>query len=537
MPTPPRALVAGMAALGLLLGPAPVMADEPLPDPAAAVQSDRRAGTAADAPAGTMSDTLVDALAGSPVDAVDVTETDTSLRSTAREVTVLTQEGSGTPTVTKLRTDSSGEATELAAHLAAQPGVVAARNVMLRALGEVNPEPLAAQQWNLPLVGAPDAWPTSQGAGVVVAVIDTGIDATHPDLVGRVLPEIDLLPEVTPDPLDNAHGTGVASLIAGSLDAAGMAGVAPKASILPVAALDPSGVGDSSTVARAIIAAADAGARVINLSLGGPDPDPVLDQACVYAYTKGAVLVAAAGNSYFEGNAVQYPAASPNVIGVAAVDASGTPSIFSNTGPHIDVAAPGQDVLVAFPGADYQSGSGTSFAAPHVSGTVALVAAANPALSAAQLVAVTELTAQDDPSGNGRDEQLGYGVVRADRAVSASLALMSVGLPTTAKLRLRSFNATPEPLRRGRVGTFSVRVQARYPDGVWRPDPRPTLIRFEFRAAGTKRYRHVADLASSPDGAAVLSAAPSRSGAWRAKVRLPSGQWVRSRVDHLKVRR
>ena len=268
-------LIAGLVVIGLMAGPAPAHADEA-----------HRSPRAGDRPAATLGDL--------PVDAVDVTETDTSLRSTATEVTVLVEDGTGSPEVSKLRADSPAEAAELAAHLDAQPGVVAARTSRMRAFGAVNPEPMGPQQWNVAMVAAPDAWSVTRGAGVIVAVIDTGVDATHPDLVGRVLPEIDLLPEVTPDAIDNDHGTRVASLVAASLNAAGMAGVAPEAQILPVAALDPSGVGDSSTVARAIIAAADAGARVINLSLGGPDPDPVLDEACVYAYTKGAVLVAAA---------------------------------------------------------------------------------------------------------------------------------------------------------------------------------------------------------------------------------------------------
>ncbi len=510
----PRTLMAGALALALTVGTAPASADD--------------LGAA---------ETGVE-VAGVEVDAVDVTDSDTSLRSTSGEVTVLTQDGHGSPTVTKLRADSPAEAEQIAEQLDAEPEVVAAPTVRLRAFDlPGNPEPLAMQQWNLPMVGAPQAWTTSQGAGVVVAVIDTGVDPTHPDLVGKVLPEIDLLPDVFPDPLDNAHGTGVASIIAGAINQVGMAGVAPQASILPVAALDPAGIGDSSTVARAIIAAADAGARVINLSLGGPDRDPVLDQACAYAFSKGTVLVAAAGNSYSMGNAVQYPAASPHVVAVASVDQDGTSSLFSNTGSYIDLAAPGRDVLAAFPGGDYQAESGTSFATPHVAGAMALVASANPALSAAQIVSVTELTAQDDPSGDGRDDQMGHGIVRADRAVSAGLALQASGLAPNAKVRLRKFNASPEPLRRGQVGSFTVRVQARYPDRVWRANPLPTLVRIEFKKRGTKRYRKVAEIASGADGTAVYYTTPTKSGRWRAKIRKPNGKWAKSRSDYLKVRR
>jgi subtilisin family serine protease len=513
-----RTWVAGVVILGLMAGPAPASAQD----------------VAVTAPT---SDAVAVPLDDLPVEASDVTDTDTSLRATSTEVTVMAEGEDGSPVVSKLRVDSPAEAEELAEHLDAQPGVVAARTSRLRAFGAVNPEPMGPNQWNLTLVGAPDAWPVTRGGGVIVAVIDTGVDATHPDLAGKVLPEIDLLPGVTPDAMDNDHGTRVASLIAASINAVGMAGVAPDVQILPVAALDPSGIGDSSTVARAIIAAADAGAKVINLSLGGPDPDPVLDRACVYAYTKGSILVAAAGNSYQFGNEVQYPAASPNVVAVASVDSTATPSAFSNTGPHIDLAAPGQDVLAAIHGAGYDRQSGTSFAAPHVAGTLALVAAANPALSAAQVVSVTQLTAQDDLSGNGRDDQLGYGVVRSDRAVATSLSMQSSGLPAGSKVRLRKFNATPEPAKRRSVASFRVRVQAKYPDGVWRANPEPVQVRIQFKRAKTKRYRTVALVASNPDGTATLDMRVTRSGRWRAQVLKPSGRWKSSGSDYLKVRR
>jgi hypothetical protein len=166
-----------------------------------------------------------------------------------------------------------------------------------------------------------------------------------------------------------------------------------------------------------------------------------------------------------------------------------------------------------------------------------LVAAANPTLSAAQVVSVTQLTAQDDVSGNGRDNQLGNGIVRADRAVAASLSMVSVGLPATSKLRLRKFNAAPEPVRRGQVASFTVRVQAKFPDGRWRANPLPTLVRFEFRAKGTKRFRVVAEVASGPDGSAVMLATPRKAGMWRAKVRQATGKWTASKGDYLKVRR
>lgn len=537
MPRFMRPLIAGVAAAGLLLGAAPVVAEEALPAPDVAVNPDVAADSGDSGEAVDSVDLGLTDEVAVPVEVEDVTQTDDNLRSTRNEVTVLVDDGAGSPTVTKLRTDSPADAEELADALAEEPGVVAARTSRLRAFVAVNAEPLAPSQWNLPLVGVPAAWDVTQGAGVTVAVIDTGVDGTHPDLVGHVLPEIDLLPEVQPLPEQNGHGTRVASIIAAAVNNIGIAGVAPQASILPVSALDPLGYGDSSTVATAIIAATDAGARVINLSLGGPDRDPVLDAACAYAFAKGAVIVAAGGNSYLAGNRVQYPAASPNVLAVASVNSTGTPSGFSNTGPHIDLAAPGEGILGAIPGAAYDLESGTSFAAPHVAATVALVMAANPQLSSAEVASLVQLTAADDLSGNGRDDQLGYGIVRADRAVQAALIMTASGLPSDAKLKLRRLNAKPEPARRGKVSTFTTQVKARFPDGSWRADPIPALVQFEFKRAGNRKYRPVAVVASGVDGYATLEAVPFTSGRWRARVQLPSGHWKKSRPDFLRVRR
>lgn len=475
-------------------------------------------------------------LADLPVGAADVTGSDRDLGSTGNEVAVITQEGDAAPSVLKLRTDNPHDADALADHLDALPGVVAAQNQRVRTLDGVA-EPLFGSQWNLPMVGAPDAWSRSQGAGAVVAVIDTGVDAGHPDLAGRVLPEIDLLPGVTPTQEETYHGTAVASIVAGAVNNWGLTGVAPEAQILPVAALDPTGVGDSTTVAQAIIASADAGARVINLSLGGPDRDPVLDRACAYAFSRGAVLVAAAGNSRSDGNEVQYPAASPDVLAVASVDSAGSPSTFSNTGRHIDLAAPGQDVLTAVPGGGHDTQSGTSFATPHVAAVAALVASANPALSAPQIASTLRLTAQDDPSGNGRDNRLGHGIVRADRAVNAALSLRGPALPAQPRLRLRQFNAAPEPGHPGVETGFTVMVQARFTDHAWRGYPIQTPVRIQFRPSGSRKYRTVAHVVSNPDGWVSWRGIPPKSGRWRAKVRQPNGRWATSKADALKVRR
>ncbi|MGB8022472.1 MAG: S8 family serine peptidase [Candidatus Nanopelagicales bacterium] len=512
-----RPVVAGLAATGLLLGPVPAMADD-------------APGTAPD------HELVTAVIEDLPVPATDVTTTDGNLRTTSNEVAVISDDGQGSPTVVKLRAETPAEAEELARKLDRRPGVVAVPNARVRAFGLLQSEPLGSQQWNMGMVGAPTAWATAKGAGVKVAVIDTGVDATHPDLAGRVLPEIDLIPDAEPGPDLLGHGTRVATLIAGGLTGVGMAGVAPQATILPVAALDPIGYGDTSTVARAIIAAADAGARVINMSLGGPDRDAVLDRACAYAHSKGATLVAAVGNSYEDGNEVQYPAASPHVLGVASVDSTGTPSEFSNTGSYVDLAAPGQSILAGMPGGGFSVETGTSFAAPHVSGVLALMASANPALTATDLTTFVQLTAKDDVSADGRDDQIGFGIVRADRAVAAAKAAKTAP-KRSARLRLLRVNASPEPLRRGRVATVAVKVLVRYPDGSWRANPMPATVRFEFKSTKSSRYRVVGLVGSRPGGWAKILATPKSSGKWRAKVLQSDGTWSVSKVDRLKVRR
>ena len=272
-----------------------------------------------------------------------MTISDTDLRATSHEVTVL-RTTSGTPTVTKLRTSSAKDARALARVLDAKPGIVAARTKGLRSFA-VTAEPLSGCRPTCELSAPQPPGPGARARAFASRSIDSGVYAGHPDLAGRVATPIDLLPETAPTPAQTGHGTRVASIIAAARNHVGIAGVAPGATILPVEALDPMGLGDTSTVARAIIAATNAGARVINLSLGGPDRDPVLDRACAYALSKGAVVVAAGGNSFADGNLPQYPAASPGVVGVASVDASGSASLFANSGGYIDLAAPGENVI------------------------------------------------------------------------------------------------------------------------------------------------------------------------------------------------
>ena len=127
--------------------------------------------------------------------------------------------------------------------------------------------------------------------------------------------------------------------------------------------------------------------------------------------------------------------------------------------------------------------------------------------------------------------------MRADLAVQAALTMTASGLPSDAKLRLRRLNATPEPARRGKVSTFTTQVKAKYPDGVWRADPVPTLVYFQFKRAGKRKYRPVAVVTSGVDGYATLEAVPFKSGRWRARVQQPNWALDEQQEDFLKVRR
>ncbi|MDC7123600.1 S8 family serine peptidase [Cellulomonas fimi] len=271
------------------------------------------------------------------------------------------------------------------------------------------------------LARLPRAWDVARGDGVVVAVLDSGVDATHEDLQGSVLPGVDLVDD-DDDPSDPAgHGTLVAGIVAARADnGVGLAGAAPDATILPVRVLDADGFGTDSVVAEGIAWAVAHGADVVNLSLGGPETSPVLASAINAAVDAGVVVVAASGN---EGTEVaQYPAAyAPTIDGllsVGAVDRWGALAGWSSWGDTVTVTAPGEMVAGPGTGGDYVYGSGTSFAAPMVSGVAALLAAHTPTLTPAQVEQRLVTTARD-AGQRGRDAYYGAGIVDAAAAVTA----------------------------------------------------------------------------------------------------------------------
>lgn len=270
--------------------------------------------------------------------------------------------------------------------------------------------------------GVPNVNPGyNAGAGVGVAILDTGIDKDHPDLAANIKGGINFVPGIydlvdTNDWDDyHGHGSHVAGTVAAIDNDIGVIGVAPEADLYAVRVLDENGEGYMSDVIAGIdwvVGNHVDDIQVISMSLGGNASDS-LDQACQKAYNAGIIIVAAAGNNY--GGAVIYPAAYPSVIAVSSTTSYDILSSFSSVGPEVELAAPGSSIYSTYKNGGYATLSGTSMAAPHVSGTAALVIAANPGISNIEVRQILQDTA-DDLGDPGWDISYGYGLVDAYEA-------------------------------------------------------------------------------------------------------------------------
>ncbi|MGP3927531.1 type VII secretion-associated serine protease mycosin [Streptomyces sp. 8N616] len=359
-----------------------------------------------------------------------------------------------------------------AARSGAKATAVAAAAALL-ALGPAAPaqgDVIRAQEWALEALRAQDAWQTTKGDGVTVAVLDTGVDDRHPDLEGHVLATKDLVGfgASRGDRSWARHGTAMAGIIAGHGHGPGredgVLGVAPEARILPVRVIledsDPARKkargSRAGALAQGIRWAADHGADVINLSLGDDSksahPEAQEDAAVQYALRKGAVVVASAGNGGEDGDRVSYPAAYPGVIAVTAVDRYGSRAPFSTRRWYATVCAPGVDVVIADPDRRYYEGWGTSAAAAFVSGAVALVRSAHPELSPAQVKELLADTARNSPEG-GRSDDRGAGLVDPAAAIKAGAKLKPrAQQPVPAQYGQRYFGPGPDRTRQEEDG-------------------------------------------------------------------------------------
>jgi serine protease len=288
-------------------------------------------------------------------------------------------------------------------------------------------DPWFGSQTDLQPIGVPTAWLRTTGSqAVVVAVLDTGIDAAHPEFAGRIVPGYDAIRDRADGPTDfgptnddQGHGTHVSGTIAAAANnGGGIAGIAPSVTIMPIKVLDANGEGTFSSMVRGMNWAVAHGARIITMSLGGPlGPDAAgqVQGTVDAAYSAGAVIVAASGN---DGAVIdQYPCNFRHVLCVGSATYDGTAvSTFSTRTAALALVAPGEHIASAYPGNQYAYGSGTSMATPHVTGAVALLRSLDPQISVDQVVIDLVETAKPLVPG-GRNPDSGYGLLQVGAAL------------------------------------------------------------------------------------------------------------------------
>ena len=345
-------------------------------------------------------------------------------------------------------------------------------------------DPRYNDQWALPKINAPSAWDITTGSpAIIVAIIDTGIDSGHPDRPQNLLLGADFIVDpnggtlVSGDP--HGHGTHVAGIVAARMNnGAGVTGVAPGVTIMSVRVLDAQGSGDTYTTARAITYAADHGAKIISLSLAGLDRSTAEEQAVNYAYSKGALVVAAAGNCYEGGvdcdnqiNPANYPGALEHVVAAAATDVNDAHAWYSETGSYVDLAAPGNSVLSTCINSAYCKKSGTSMATPYVAGVAALAWSANPSLTADQIDSILRRSALD-LGAPGRDDVFGQGRVDAYGAVTRAQneSATPTATPTSSPTATPTRTQTPTPAPTATVAPITS------PSPTPTPSPSPTPV-------------------------------------------------------------
>jgi len=366
-----------------------------------------------------------------------------------------------------------------------------------------------ASQWHLTKIQAPAAWNSTVGSATQpIAILDSGVDPTHPDLVSRLVPGWNFLNGNSDTHDQMGHGTAVAgSVAAASNNLTGVSGVTWANPIMPLVVTDSTGYATYSNIASAITYAADHGARIINISISGSSASSALQSAVNYAWTKGAVVFAAAGNN---GNSnLSYPAACDNVVAVSATDASDFLAGFSTYGSCIDLSSPGNNILTTTNGGGYGTWWGTSFASPVAAGVGALVLSARPSISAASLVSLMEANA-DDLGAVGFDPSFGWGRVNAAKSVAAALAVPvepppSVVISAPAGGSTVSGTVSVTGVARSGIGIVSVKL---YSDGLLVSSTANASFAFSWNAgsvAGTRTLSVVAQDTAGNTGTASVA--------------------------------
>jgi hypothetical protein len=347
-------------------------------------------------------------------------------------------------------------------------------------------------QWHLLKISAPAAWDVCTGFPTEpIAIIDSGVDPTHPDLADKLLPGYNFISENTDTQDVLGHGTAVAGTAAAiSNNVVGVAGVAWDNPIMPLVVLNSSNYATYYDIAQAITYAADQDVRVINISIGGSSSSSTLQNAVDYAWNRGAIVFACAQN--YATSAPYYPAACTHAVAVSATSSTDTLASFSNYGDWIDLAAPGTSILTTNRGGGYGAWNGTSFSSPIAAGLAALILSANPSLTNAGVLEImTQNT--DDLGQPGFDPYYGYGRVNACASLQAAITAVpqpdvtapSVAITAPENSSTVSGAVTVTVLATDDIGVESVSL---YLNGVL------------FATAGAEPYQFSWDTENYPDG-------------------------------------
>ena len=320
---------------------------------------------------------------------------------------------------------------DVAARLARHPHIKFAELDQLAAPGATTNDPMFSTEWHLPKIAAPAAWDTSTGAGTIIAILDTGIDASHPDLAAQLVPGWNFYDNNSNTTDVHGHGTAVAGAAAAAANnGTGVASVAWGARLMPVRIADANAYAYWSTVAQGLTWAADHGARVANISYVGVAASSTVKSAAQYMRSKGGVVAVCAGNNGID----EGIASTDAMIVVSATDSADAKTSWSSYGSFVDVAAPGLNIYTTARGGGYQYWSGTSLASPIVAGVAALVKALRPDFTAAQVESAVFASAVDLGAA-GKDSVFGFGRVNARGAVLASGTLPADTTVPSASLR------------------------------------------------------------------------------------------------------
>ncbi|MES2564113.1 MAG: S8 family serine peptidase, partial [Pseudomonadota bacterium] len=355
-------------------------------------------------------------------------------------------------------------------------------------------DPYFGSAWHLPHILAPAAWDTSTGRNITIAILDSGVDAGHPEFAGKLVPGWNFFDNNSDTSDVYGHGTIVAgAAAAASNNALGVASVAGEARIMPIRVTDTAGSGYLSQMAQGITWAADRGARVANLSFAGAGGYATVQSAAQYMKNKGGLVITAAGNYGRE----ETFAANSSTMTVSATDGGDAKASWSSYGNFVDIAAPGVSIWTTTRGGGYGAYSGTSLASPVMAGVAALVMSANPALKAVDAENILFSTAVDLGSA-GFDIYYGYGRVNAAAAVLGAVA--AAPRDTTAPSVAITSPGAGDPVK----GLVAVNVNATDNVGISRVD---LLINgVAFASDTTAPYGFSWDTTSMPDGNATLTA-------------------------------